>query len=618
MPPGVVVAMPSTPEAEGGAKSPVQLGASEGVDDPTAHLPTGVTTGHVPTAVRRLDTATITRERSPRRVPRRPGYVAIAACGGAITATAFAPWGSPLLAPVGVAVFVAVARATPTRWATMRAGGFFGAAFMGLTLSWMWASLGMGPWLALTFVQALWFALVGLGWFAVRELPGWPVWCAAVWTAIEGLRATWPLGGMPWGRLGFSAPDAPWAMVLPWVGVSGTTFLIALAGCALAGLTRAAWSRQAPSGAAHGALLVALGTVAATAQVASPVANAVAATTASNPDPDPDPDPVPDPVPDAVPDVDGPPGESTEGQARVALVGVVQGGVPGSGTRVVENHRQVTRNHLAESVRLADRVADQGVDLSFVLWPENATAVDPTTDPTARAAVLDAVDALGVPIVAGSPTAGPSEGTARNETIVWTDAGPGQRYTKQHLVPFGEYVPFRGLAAAISSRVAEISRDMVPGQTARPLEVAGVRIASAICFDVAYDDVIGPQVADGAELVTISTSNAMFLGTAQLEQQWMISRARALETGRSVVVASINGISGAIGPDGTVIARLPERETGSMVVAVPLLDTITPAIRLGPWPQRSALTLAVVGLLWSLVLRRARHRRASTLQSGAA
>ena len=101
---------------------------------------------------------------------------------------------------------------------------------------------------------------------------------------------------------------------------------------------------------------------------------------------------------------------------------------------------------------------------------------------------------------------------------------------------------------------------MVPGQTARPLEVAGVRIASAICFDVAYDDVVRSQVKQGVDLVTVQTSNAMFLGTAQLEQQWVITRARAAEVGRSVVVSSINGLSGAIGPDGRVIEQLPSRE----------------------------------------------------------
>ena len=87
-------------------------------------------------------------------------------------------------------------------------------------------------------------------------------------------------------------------------------------------------------------------------------------------------------------------------------------------------------------------------------------------------------------------------------------------------------------------------------------------MADAICFDVAYDDGIGGQVARGAELVTVQTSNAMFSRTGQLAQQFEISRLRALETGRWVVVAAINGISGVVRPDGTVVGLRPGARAG--------------------------------------------------------
>ena len=82
------------------------------------------------------------------------------------------------------------------------------------------------------------------------------------------------------------------------------------------------------------------------------------------------------------------------------------------------------------------------------------------------------------------------------------------------------------------------------------MRVAGVLVADAICFDVAYDEGICGQVARGAQLVTVQTSNAMFSRTGQLAQQFEISRLRAQETGRWVVVAAINGISGVVRPDG--------------------------------------------------------------------
>ena len=114
-------------------------------------------------------------------------------------------------------------------------------------------------------------------------------------------------------------------------------------------------------------------------------------------------------------------------------------------------------------------------------------------------------------------------------------------------------------------------------------------------------DRVNPGAADllrkqGVDLVTVQTSNAMFLGTAQLEQQWVITRARAAEVGRSVVVSSINGLSGAIGPDGRVIEQLPSRESTSSLVEVPMATGMSIAVRFGPWPGRVAGLLTVVAV----------------------
>ena len=224
--------------------------------------------------------------------------------------------------------------------------------------------------------------------------------------------------------------------------------------------------------------------------------------------------------------------------------------------------------------------------------------MDPATDSTARVELLTAVEVSGgAPVLAGSIVDGPTTSTALNQAVVWTNEGPAGRYTKQHLVPFGEFVPLRPLATRISARVAEIERDMVPGTAPSPLRVDDLALANALCFDVAYDDVLREQVAQGAQLAVVQTSNAMFLGTAQQEQQWMLSRARAIELGRSVVVSSMNGISGAIAPDGSVMDRLPTARSGATVVSVPVETGTTLAVELGVWPALSAYALGVAGAL---------------------
>ena len=130
---------------------------------------------------------------------------------------------------------------------------------------------------------------------------------------------------------------------------------------------------------------------------------------------------------------------------------------------------------------------------------------------------------------------------------------------------------------------------MLSGTRITPLTIDGARVAAAICFDVAYDDGIHDQVAEGGQLLTVQTSNAMFIHTNQIEQQFEISRLRALETGRYVAVAAVNGVSGIIAPDGTVVERAGIRTQAVLTADVGLVDEVTPGVRLGPWPGRVAV-----------------------------
>lgn len=153
----------------------------------------------------------------------------VALGAGAILALAYRPVDLPALSVPAVAVFSALAWSSTWRAGAV-AGAAFGLGFLGPLLWWLWASIGPGAWIALVAVQAGWFALLGSALAASRSLPAAPWWTASLWTAVEVLRSTWPLGGLPWGRLGFSALDTPWQGWLQWGGVSVTTFVLALVG----------------------------------------------------------------------------------------------------------------------------------------------------------------------------------------------------------------------------------------------------------------------------------------------------------------------------------------------------------------------------------------------------
>ena len=170
-------------------------------------------------------------------------------------------------------------------------------------------------------------------------------------------------------------------------------------------------------------------------------------------------------------------------------------------------------------------------------------------------------------------------------------------YRKTHPVPFGEHIPWRSVIGGWSSRFDRLPRDMLPGPGEGPLSVDGLLVADAICFDVAYDDVLPGQVARGGQIVVVQTSNATFTGTSQPEQQFEITRARAVELGRTVVVASTNGVSGIIADDGEVTQRAPGEETATLLAEVELVDRATPAVRSQSVRSATIPAVGVVGLL---------------------
>ena len=138
-------------------------------------------------------------------------------------------------------------------------------------------------------------------------------------------------------------------------------------------------------------------------------------------------------------------------------------------------------------------------------------------------------------------------------------------------------------------------------RSSSPLTVNGIELADSICFDIAYDDGIYAQVKAGAEMLTVQTSNASFIFTDQIDQQFAITRLRAIETGRWLAVASTNGISGVIRPDGSVAAEAEPRPPSVLVEEVTLMSGLTPAVRLGAWPARVFILATCLGLLLGLV-----------------
>jgi len=476
---------------------------------------------------------------------------------GLLLSLAFEPVAVVWVAPLSVAALVLVLRGVRARRGLLL-GLVFGAAFY-LTHIWWMRAVALAAWLGLSALETAFYGLFGAVAAVLLRHRWWPLWVPAAWVVIEVWRSYWPFSGMPWGRLAFSTVDSPWAQPLPYVGMVGVSALLAATGTLLAWLALAVRAAD---------LRAARGPVAGLAAVAACVGLSVVAPYD--------------------------PGEAE----REVTVAAVQGDVPGPGNDVLFDFRQVTANHVDATVALGEQVAAGEVEQpAFVVWPENSTAVDPFADTETRTGIQRAAEAVGAPVLVGG-LVDDGEDYVLNQGVVWDPAtGPGDRYTKWHPVPYGEYIPFRQYADFTFGELARIRRDMRAGTRTEPLRVGGVQVADAICFDVAYDDGLRAQVRSGAQMLAVQTSNATFIFTDQVEQQFAITRLRALEHGKWLVVASTNGLSGILDPRGEVVVGADKRTTDTMVATVGLHSGTSPGVLLSPWVTRLALLVSLVGLV---------------------
>jgi apolipoprotein N-acyltransferase len=501
---------------------------------------------------------------------------AAAAALGSLLALAFPPYGVWPLSVLAVAGLSLLTRGRGARQAAWT-GFAFGLPFMLWLLFWL-NVIGWDAWSVLSVVEALYLALMAAGLALVSRLRWWPLWSACLWVTQEWVRDRVPLGGFPWGRLAFANTSSPFTPLAALGGAPLVTFAVALSGTLLAAAALAAYGAVRRSGpwAVPAALL----------------AGAVASGAAGY----------------AVP-------LPTTGQASAkgpayAEVALIQGNVPHAGMDFLGRPLQVLENHVRVTDQLMAEVAQgKAPRPQLVIWPENSSDEDPFADPETYALIDQAVKTAGVPVLVGALVSA-DEQHVYNEGIVWDPrTGPGAHYTKQHPVPFGEYVPFRSILSKYITRLQRVARDFKPGDRTGILSVGPARIGDVICFEVAYDGIVHDSVAKGGRVLVVQTNNATYERTDQPDQQFAMSRLRAIETGRSVMIAATSGISGVIAPDGKVVAATGLATAAAVEERVPLRDQLTIADRVGAAPEW-ALALVGLGACAGAMLRARRGRGA--------
>jgi apolipoprotein N-acyltransferase len=496
---------------------------------------------------------------------------ALAAAAGIIAALAFQPYNLWPVVVVGIGLLTVLIDGRRLREG-FQTGYLFGVAFLALTVGWTYV-IAVPVAVLLVVVWALWFAVVGLLTTLVVRLPLWPLWVATEWVLVEYLYSRVPWGGFGWTRMAFTQADSPLAGLFPYVGTTGVSFLVALLGAALA------WTWRNARTTAGRTRLRTVAVVAAAYVLA--VGGGVAARAAT-----------------AVPAADD-----------TVTVGMVQGNVDGVGLEAFGRARSVTNNHMSETVTLmAQARAGRTPMPDFVLWPENSTDIDPVLDTETRQVVSTAVAVADVPILVGAVTEGPGA-YERQTTALWWDpsSGPGALYHKRNLVPFGEWIPLRRELLPLVPMLQLVGAQSVPGDGPGVLSVdvphhGTTRIGVLICFELAYDQTVREMISGdastggGAQLVTVQSNNATYAGTGQISQQWAITRIRAMETQREILVATTNALSGYITPDGSVVYETRQRTAAATSVVMPVRSGLTPAMRYGAGLELALVAIAVAAL----------------------
>ena len=486
----------------------------------------------------------------------------LALIGGLLALYTFPTENVWVLAPL-IPALILLATLGMSFWGACLVGFVAGQAFYIAHIEWIALYLGPVPLIALSTLMSLFFA-VGVGvtaWIWKKLKPkagqyfGFAFIAAGIWTTREWVVINFPYGGFPWSRLSMTQAYGPLANWSFWGGLSLLSFAIALLGALIAMFVfslKAKRVNRIPYAIAAAAIAL--------IPVATP-------TTLFNP------------------------------EVGTKVVAAVQGNAKAG---LFANHTPGTilQNHLdASELIFESDLADQ---VELVVWPENASDVDPLRSEIARSKIEAFSERVDAPFTFGTITKRGEE--SFNSTILWEPGvGPVDFYDKKRPVPFAEYVPDREFWRMLAPDLIDlVPRGYSFGEKDGIFQTNGLSSGSLICFEIAVDDIPRGLALEGAQLILSQTNNADFGYSDETYQQAAIAKLRSIETGRTVVNISTVGLSAIFLPTGETMAELPWYEPGAMVERVPLHNGMTPALILGGWIDLIILllTLVLVGLRW--------------------
>jgi len=485
----------------------------------------------------------------------------VAIIAGLLVAFSLPPWGWWPLAYVGVALF-ATCRPNINR-ARFMFGTMFALAWLAPGMAWMWFLTAPGYVIAALLFSALHGVAAMITGAVTDQRKHRAIVGPLAHTLAEALRFSFPFGGVPLATLAISQAASPIGPIVRVGGPLLLTYVVLQIGFLLANLR----DTKMPQRTVH-VLLIAFVVLA-----VLPVAGSIA-----------------------------PHGHDI---GRSLNIAAVQGGGPQGTLAINTNSRDVVTRHLDATRTISGVSTASDKQLDLVIWPENVIDVSSFSSSVERAEVAAEAARLNAPFLVGITEDLDNRYFTNAQVVVNTDGSLGDRYDKVRRVPFGEFVPMRGLLEAVGAPVDRIPRDAMAGHDTAILRAADTTIAVVISWEVFFAGRANEGIERGATLLVNPTNGSSYTGTILQTQQIASSRLRALETGRWLVQVSPTGFSAFVSPSGQVFARTGVSEQHVIIREVQLRSGRTIYSFIGDMP---IILLMIASLLALLIVGRRTSR----------
>jgi apolipoprotein N-acyltransferase len=470
---------------------------------------------------------------------------------GALVAFSLPPWGWWPLAFIGIAIFARITTSGITRKRTQfLLGTIFAFGWFAPGMCWMWFLTPPGYVIAVLLFAAFHGVASVIGSRSMYPLVALPL----AHALVETFRFSFPFGGVPLASLAISQSASPLVGIVRIGGPLLLTFCVLQIGFALSQLVVAPKMKHVAVFGTLIALIVCAGIIA-------------------------------------------PRGNNTGETLNIAAV---QGGGPQGTLAINTNPRDVVERHLAATRAISS------TNLDMVIWPENVIDVADFYDSAERVEIAEQAARLGAPFVVGITEDMNARYFTNAQIVVNEDGTLGDRYDKVRRVPFGEFVPLRGLLEALGAPVDRIPRDALAGSDIAQLQVGDTTVGVVISWEVFFSGRANEGVEAGGSILVNPTNGSSYTGTILQTQQIASSRLRAIENGRWLVQVSPTGFSAFISPTGEVFDRTGVSEQRVLERTINLRSGRTLYSNLGDLP----FIVVMVAVLASLAFI-ARKRRVS-------